>query len=90
MSVLQNNQCQELKGTGTYSCNDYLQGKVVILVSHKRCVIGKNFIAIKKGVSKKNAILKIKGNIIPKEINSKLYQSLFVDEKSVEHIPFYN
>lgn len=72
-------------------CNyNPLENKVAILVSHKRCVITDKGIYIKKGVSKKNAIIKIKGNIIPNEINTKLYQCLFVSYKDAEHIPFYN
>jgi len=89
MSVLKNNQCKEITPKNT-CCYNPIENKVILLVSHKRCVIGKNFIAIKKGVSKKNAIIKLKGNTIPKEINTKIYQALFVDEKSVENIPFYN
>ena len=67
-----------------------LENKVGILVSKKRCIINSNSILIKKGVSKKNAIIKIKGIVIPKEINTKIYQCLFVDAKDVEHIPFFN
>lgn len=67
-----------------------LENKVAILVSIKRCIINPNSILIKKGVSKKNAIIKIKGCIVPKQINPKIYQCLFVDAKSVEHIPFFN
>lgn len=67
-----------------------LENKVAILVSKKRCIINSNSISIKKGVSKKNAIIKIKGLVIPNEINTKIYRCLFVDAKSVEHIPFYN
>lgn len=65
------------------------ENKVCILVSKKRCIIDSNSILIKKGVSKKNAIIKIKGLAIPKEINTKIYQCLFVDAKDVENIPFY-
>ena len=68
---------------------DILQDKVCILVSKKRCVITGKSILIKKRVSKKNAIIKIKGNVIPNKINSKLYQGLFIDSKAVEHIPYY-
>lgn len=67
-----------------------LENKVCILVSKKRCVINSKSILIKKGVSKKNVIIKIKGTIIPKEINTKIYQCLFVDAKDVEHIQFFN
>lgn len=67
-----------------------LYGKVAILVSHKRCKILHDKIILKKGMKKKNAIIKLRGVICLKEINTKLYQCLFVDEKSVEHIPFYN
>lgn len=67
-----------------------LENKVAILVSKKKCVINYNSILIKKGVSKKNAIIKIKGIVIPNEINTKIYQCLFVDAKDVEHIPFYD
>lgn len=66
-----------------------LDNKVCILVSKKRCIINSNSIFIKKGVSKKNAIIKIKGLVIPKEINTKIYQCLFIDAKDVENIPFY-
>lgn len=68
---------------------NHLENKVAILVSKKRCIINSNSILIKKGVSKKNAIIKIKGFVIPKEINAKIYQCLFVDAKDVENIPFY-
>jgi hypothetical protein len=68
----------------------FLEKKIGILVSKKRCVINSKSILIKKVVSKKNAIIKLKGLIVPKEINTKLYTILFVNEKSVEHIPFYN
>lgn len=69
--------------------DNQLENKVAILVSKKRCVINSNSILIKKGVSKKNAIIKIKGLVIPKEINTNIYRCLFVDAKNVEHIPFY-
>lgn len=71
-------------------CNyNPLINKVAILVSKKRCVIVNNSISIKKGVSKKNAIIKIQGLVVPNEINTNIYQCLFIDEKRVEHIPFY-
>lgn len=71
-------------------CTDNtLENKVVILVSKKRCIINSNSILIKKGVSKKNAIIKIKGLVMPKEINTNIYRCFFVDSKDVEHIPFY-
>jgi len=66
-----------------------LENKVAILVSKKRCVITSNSILIKKGVSKKDVIIKIRGLVIPNEINTKIYQCLFVDVKSVEHISYY-
>ena len=72
-------------------CNDNLfQNKVCVLVSKKRCVITENSILIKKGVSKKNAIIKIGGIIVPKNINTNLYNFLYVNEKDVEHITFFN
>jgi len=72
-------------------CNyNPMKDYVAILVSKKRCIIKDNKIFIKKGVSKKNAIIKLRGWLIPKEINSKIYHSLFVKEKDVESIPFYN
>lgn len=72
-------------------CNyNPLENKVAILVSNKKCIITDKGIFIKKGVSKKNAIIKIKGNVIPNEINTKIYQCLFVDKKDAENIPFYN
>jgi len=72
-------------------CNyNELENKVVILISKKRCVFTGNGIALKKGVKKDGAVLKIKGIIIPNEINTKIYDVLFVSEKSVEHLPFYN
>jgi hypothetical protein len=72
-------------------CNyNPLEGKVAVLVSKKRCKIFYNGIYIKKGVSSKNAIIKLRGFVVPKEINTKIYHSLFVDAKTVESIPFYN
>lgn len=71
-------------------CNyNPFENYVAILVSKKRCVIKSSYILIKKGVCKKNAIIKIKGVVLPKEINTKIYQCLFVNAKDVEHIPFY-
>jgi hypothetical protein len=67
-----------------------MDGMVAILVSKKKCLITKDGILLKKGVSKKNAIIKIKGVAIPKEINTNIYQCLFVNGKTVEHLPFYN
>jgi len=67
-----------------------LENKVAILVSKKRCVFINNGIALRKGAKKQGAIIKIKGAVIPNEINTKIYQVLFVDSKSVEHIPFYS
>jgi len=73
------------------SCNyNTLESKVAILVSKKRCIFINNGIALRKGAKKEGAIIKIKGAVIPNEINTKIYQVLFVDSKSVEHIPFYN
>jgi len=65
---------------------------VCILISKKRCIISEDgkSILLKKGVSKKNAILKIRGVILPNTISTRTYQPLFVSEKSVEHLPFYN
>ena len=71
-------------------CSNDLSDTVAILVSKKRCVLTSKGILIKKGVSKKNAIIKLRGNIIPKEINSRLYNSNFIDKSTVKHIPFYN
>ena len=71
-------------------CNyNPLEDKVVILISKKRCLIVDNGVLIKKGVSKKNAIIKIKGCIIPNEINTNLYSSYFFSSKDCEKIPFY-
>ena len=71
-------------------CSNDLSDTVAILISKKRCVLTSKGILIKKGVSKKNAIIKLRGNIIPKEINQKLYNSYFIDKSAVKHISFYN
>jgi len=66
------------------------EGYVAILVSKKRCRITDKGILLKKGAQKKNAIIKLRGMVVPKEINTKIYQSLFVSAKDAENIPFYN
>ena len=70
-------------------CLNDLSDTVAILVSKKRCIFTDKGILLKKGVSKKNAIIKLRGQVIPKEINSKLYNSYFVDKSVVKHIPYY-
>lgn len=72
-------------------CNyNPLENHVAILISKKRCKITEKGILIKKGVSKKNAIIKIRGNAIPSEINARIYDTFFIDKNSVEHIPYYD
>ena len=69
------------------NCNDKL---VVLLASKKRTLITENGIFLIKGKSPKNAIIKLKGYIVPDGINIKNYNAMFVKEESVENIPFYD
>ena len=36
-----------------------------------------------------NEVIKIKGIVVPKGIDTKKYTPYFVDAKSVEHLPFF-
>lgn len=66
-----------------------LENKVAILVHKKNCFTDKNGINIKKGHSIEKSIIKIKGFVIPEEINAELYNAMFINENAVKHIPFY-
>jgi len=77
----------------TPTCNyNILDGKESVLVSKKRCLIGKTGIFVKKGCSRKNAIIRLRTNTAPNEINTKLYQCLFVDKSDLDksNIPYYD
>jgi len=67
-----------------------MENMVALLVSKKRCIISKEGVFLKKGAIKKNAIIKLRGLVVPNEINTNLYHSIFVNKKDAEKIPFYN
>ena len=69
------------------NCNEKT---VCLLVSKKRCTITEEGIFIKKGKTTKNAVIKIKGIVVPEGINIENYRPLFVKEEAVEHLPFFN
>ncbi|MEO0166767.1 MAG: hypothetical protein ABIL39_11595 [candidate division WOR-3 bacterium] len=69
------------------NCNDKL---VCLLVSKKRCTITEEGIFIKEGKSTKNAVIKIRGMVVPKGINIEDYRPLYVKKETVEHLPFFN
>lgn len=75
------------------TCNrNPLEDKESVLISKKRCLIGKTGIFVKKGCSPKNAIIRLRTNVIPNEINTNLYQCLFIDKSDLDksNIPYYN
>lgn len=75
------------------TCNhNPLDGKDPVLISKKRCLIGKTGIFVKKGCIRKNAIIRLRTNVIPSEINSNLYRCLFIDKSDLDksNISYYN
>lgn len=71
-------------------CKNELEGYVCILLSKKRCIISDKGIMIKKGVSKKNAVIKIRGSRVPNGIGIRNYHTYAVKKQTVENIPYFD